>query len=106
MRWKARLTGTREHVAGCLEKTPGKRPQIAREIARLFNRCPAASQWSTEEIGAWWLRHERGESASATAIPTIAMSGASPKSASAFDKTTITNIEKWPGSPELRSSVG
>jgi serine/threonine protein kinase len=50
-----------EHaVLACLDKSPAKRPQTARDLANLLARCPEASEWSADDADAWWSRHERG----------------------------------------------
>jgi serine/threonine protein kinase len=46
-------------ILSCLDKSPAKRPQTARDLALLVARCPEAVQWSLEEADAWWTRHER-----------------------------------------------
>lgn len=43
-----------------LEKSRAKRPQTARDLARLLKKCPVASAWSIEDADAWWGKHERG----------------------------------------------
>lgn len=49
-------------ILACLEKSRAKRPQTARDLAQLLDRCESASAWSIEEADAWWGRHERGQS--------------------------------------------
>ena len=44
-----------------LEKSRAKRPQTARDLAHLLQKCPAAGAWSFEDGDAWWGRHERGQ---------------------------------------------
>jgi serine/threonine protein kinase len=51
-------------LLACLEKSRAKRPQTARDLAALIERCPEAHQWSIEDADAWWGRHERGFSGS------------------------------------------
>ncbi len=51
-------------ILKCLEKTRSKRPQTARDLANLLNRCATAADWSADDADAWWDRHERGQSAS------------------------------------------
>lgn len=50
-------------ILNCLEKARSKRPQTARDLANLLNRCPAVDEWSVDEADAWWGRHERGQMA-------------------------------------------
>lgn len=44
-----------------LSKSRARRPQTARDLALLLEKCPAAGKWSVEDGDAWWGRHERGE---------------------------------------------
>jgi len=48
-------------ILSCLEKTRSKRPQTARDLAKLLDACPAAEQWSLEQADAWWSSFERGQ---------------------------------------------
>ena len=48
-------------ILACLEKTRSKRPQTARELIRLLDRCSSADEWSLDQADAWWGRHERGQ---------------------------------------------
>ncbi len=57
-------------LLNCLEKTRSKRPQTARDLANLLNRCPAVDEWSVDEADAWWGRHERGQLAPSTSNAT------------------------------------
>jgi serine/threonine protein kinase len=50
-------------LLACLEKSRAKRPQTARDLAALIDRCAEAQAWSIEDADAWWGRHERGQSA-------------------------------------------
>lgn len=47
-------------IMSCLEKSRSKRPQTARDLAQMLEKCPAATQWTREDGDAWWGRHERG----------------------------------------------
>jgi eukaryotic-like serine/threonine-protein kinase len=53
-------------LLACLEKSRSKRPQTARELANLLERCPAAAEWSIDDADAWWGRHERGQAGPAS----------------------------------------
>jgi serine/threonine protein kinase len=53
-------------LLACLEKSRAKRPQTARELIDLLRKCPAAGSWTTEEAEAWWGRHQRSQSPSAS----------------------------------------
>ena len=53
-------------LLSALEKSRAKRPQTARDLAQLLEKCPAANSWSIEDGDAWWGRHERGQHSSAT----------------------------------------
>ena len=44
----------------CLEKSRAKRPQTARDLAHLLEKCPSTNAWTTEQGDSWWNRHERG----------------------------------------------
>ncbi len=48
-------------ILGCLEKTRSKRPQTARDLANMLNRCDEAHAWTVDDADAWWGRHERGQ---------------------------------------------
>ena len=48
-------------LLACLEKSRAKRPQTARDLSQMLDRCAAAHLWSIEEADAWWGRHERGQ---------------------------------------------
>lgn len=64
-----------EHaILSCLEKKRAMRPQTARDLAQLLDKCPGAHAWSVEDGDAWWSRHARGlrrrhESTSSTPEP-------------------------------------
>lgn len=47
-------------LLSCLEKSRGKRPQTARDLAQLLSRSPQANRWTVEDGDRWWGRHERG----------------------------------------------
>lgn len=50
-----------EHaILSCLEKKRAMRPQTARDLAQLLNKCPNSHAWSVEDGDAWWSRHARG----------------------------------------------
>ena len=48
-------------IMACLDKSRSKRPQTARDLTHLLNRCPAATDWSVDDADEWWGRHERGQ---------------------------------------------
>jgi hypothetical protein len=50
-----------EHaILACLEKSRAKRPQTARDLAKLLRNCPAAGEWTLDQADSWWSAHERG----------------------------------------------
>ena len=49
-------------ILACLEKSRAKRPQTARDLAKLLEKCPEARSWTAADGDGWWSRHERGES--------------------------------------------
>ncbi len=53
-------TQLEDAIMSCLEKSRAKRPQTARDLAQLLEKCPEANTWSIEEGDAWWGRHDRG----------------------------------------------
>ena len=63
-------------LLACLEKSRAKRPQTARDLAALLDRAPTAASWSLEDAEAWWGRHERSQSAAASAAAAVAASPA------------------------------
>lgn len=79
-------------LLACLEKSPSKRPQTAREVILMLERCPEFSKWSIEVADAWWGRHERGESVIPSTTPTMPSDGRSAPT-SDFTNTFITNID-------------
>ena len=48
-------------VLSCLEKSRAKRPQTARDLANLLEKCPEAQGWTLDEAEAWWSRHSRAQ---------------------------------------------
>jgi hypothetical protein len=44
-------------ILSCMEKTPGRRPHSAREVARLLRAVPLPDAWSEERAEAWWSEH-------------------------------------------------
>ena len=74
-----------EHaLLACLEKSRNKRPATARELAQLLARCPTSGTWSADEAEAWWGRHDRRSSTSATGEPGKATTSG------IYDRTIIT----------------
>lgn len=50
-----------EHaILSCLEKSRARRPQTARDLAKMLSACPAASEWTIDHADSWWSAHERG----------------------------------------------
>ena len=51
-----------EHaILACLEKKRSLRPQTARDLAQLLDKCPAAHAWTVADGDAWWSRHARDQ---------------------------------------------
>ena len=48
-------------LLACLEKSPAKRPQTARDLAGMLRRCPEAGAWTVEDGELWWSRYEHGD---------------------------------------------
>jgi eukaryotic-like serine/threonine-protein kinase len=46
-------------ILACLEKSRAKRPQTARELAKLLEAVPSNGDWDQDAAEAWWGRHER-----------------------------------------------
>jgi serine/threonine-protein kinase len=44
-------------ILACLEKDPSKRPQTARELARLLAAVPLPRQWDATRAERWWTTH-------------------------------------------------
>lgn len=47
-------------IMACLEKSRAKRPQTARDLMQLLEKCAEAHTWTQDDGDAWWSRHERG----------------------------------------------
>ncbi|NOX54653.1 MAG: serine/threonine protein kinase [Planctomycetes bacterium] len=75
-------------ILACLEKSPAKRPQTARDLANLLKKCPEASAWSLEDADAWWSRHERGESPSHDSASEASSVGPTPD---AYSRTILSD---------------
>ena len=41
-------------IAACLAKDPSRRPQSAREILALFERCPVVNGWTVADANTFW----------------------------------------------------
>lgn len=55
-----------EHaLLSCLEKNRAKRPQTARDLAKLLEQITPLQPWSRNEAEAWWSRHERRQNTTA-----------------------------------------
>ena len=59
-------------IMACLDKSRSNRPQTARELSDLLEKCPHAMDWSIEWSEQWWARHEQG----ASQEPTPELTGA------------------------------
>lgn len=60
----------------CLEKARAKRPQTARDLAQLLNKCRDVEDWTMDDAEAWWSRYERSRTNSAV----VADKSSAPKS--------------------------
>jgi len=90
-----------EHaLLACLEKSPAKRPQTARDLATLLLRVSAT--WTLDDAEGWWSRHERQTANTAAKaltgasseqpLPTAAAppaKGLKGTQASGFDRTVL-----------------
>ncbi|TWT37720.1 Serine/threonine-protein kinase PknB [Posidoniimonas corsicana] len=47
-------------ILSCLEKDRARRPQTARDLANMLDRCECSQDWSVDRADMWWSRHERG----------------------------------------------
>ncbi len=74
-------------LLACLEKSRAKRPQTARELAQLLDKCPAAQDWTIESSEGWWGRHERGNGSG------ISLSSQGDTSANEYGRTVIGEME-------------
>ncbi len=65
-----------EHaILACLEKSRAKRPQTARDLAKLLEACPASSEWTLDQADAWWASHQRGQRPAGAASPSGSLTG-------------------------------
>lgn len=46
-------------IMSCLEKARAKRPQTARDLAHMLEKCPCPHSWSVEDGDTWWRQHDR-----------------------------------------------
>jgi len=82
-------------ILACLEKSPARRPQTARDLAHRLERCTAVATWTVEDAEAWWSRHERQTAPSDNQPPPASNGGsgepgpatAPPTKTSGFDRT-------------------
>lgn len=64
-----------EHaLLSCLEKSRSKRPQTARDLATLLEKCPEVSEWSVESADAWWSKYERAKSGADSSLSSSSQS--------------------------------
>ena len=48
-------------LLACLEKDRAKRPQTARDLSNMLDRCATEDDWNVDKADAWWGRYERGQ---------------------------------------------
>ena len=90
-------------ILACLEKSPAKRPQTARDLATMLSRSAAAGSWTLDDAEAWWGRHERSQAA--TPVIGHANSGTTSEP---IDRTIVSAAgapEASPRSPNGRSGA-
>jgi serine/threonine protein kinase len=83
-------------ILTCLEKSRTKRPQNARDVILLLDRCHKQNEWTFEEAELWWGKHERGQALTGGPELPAKSSGITikPKSTSAdFEHTFLGNNE-------------
>lgn len=84
-------------LLSCLEKSRAKRPQTAREVVMMLQRCAMASQWSIEDADGWWNRHEREDSSLVSLRTPPSKTDSNPGAAKrpdgggGMDRTIVTN---------------
>ncbi|WP_238397479.1 serine/threonine protein kinase [Anatilimnocola aggregata] len=82
-----------EHaILACLEKTRGKRPQTARDLAAMLDRVPIVQPWTLDDAEGWWSRHERGEAIANQAVVAAATTPPAPRPAG--NGTVISGLDR------------
>ena len=78
-------------IMTCLEKSRAKRPQTARDLSLLLEKCPEAHQWTAQDGDAWWSRHSRRtevhSSVSQTDVQTEKSTSSAPSSLDHLEQT-------------------
>jgi serine/threonine protein kinase len=46
-------------LLACLEKSPARRPQTARDLAKRLDQAMTGLRWTSDDAEAWWVRQER-----------------------------------------------
>lgn len=66
--------GLENAILACLEKSRAKRPQTARELAKLLAAVASGDDWDQDSAEAWWGHHDR-EAAKTTNANNLTHSG-------------------------------
>jgi len=82
-------------LLACLEKSPAKRPQTARDLSGLLDRSPTAGSWTLDDADAGWGRHDRsliagGAGLNSSSAGVAAASAAAPRLADGPGNRTTT----------------
>jgi serine/threonine protein kinase len=93
-------------LLACLEKSPARRPQTARDLALRLERCTERMRWSTDRADDWWDRHDRGlpptpatSSAVLSSRPPMAATRAEAPAGPARTETLPTYEQTFIGTP-------